>query len=805
MRNMILILFFGIANIVFTQSVTTTIYPTASNFNSGYVKSSGTKFSDDMQVSTSTSYGRGWVQFPLSSIPSSSTINSVTIIFYTFGGTSSSFSNTITGFTGDPISMSGSTLFTTIGAGTVYNTSTWTVGSTVSPSLNIKTLAASSFVEQQLSTGFVNFGFVRGNSTLHSIYGYSNSTYKVRLEINYTNCFNTLNSGSILPENSTFSTGYVTSSGVKTSGNMLVSSNTLYGRGWARFPLNSIPSNATIISANLKFYTFNGVSSSVSNTITGFTGNPITITGTTLYNTIGNGIALNSSTWIMGTISNPALNNKSLSNIAFIQSQLSSGYINIGLFRSSSNLYSIYGLNNSNNTIALEITYSIPFNATINYNGPLSFCTGGSVLLSANSSPGTIYQWKKDGINIPGATSSAYSASSTGNYTVVLSNNLGCSMTSDSINVSVNQLPSPIISGASSICPGNFSVLSVVSNAGSTYQWKNNGINIIGATNSMFTATSAGSYSVTQTNSYGCTSTSPTFSVIVNPIPVSSISSLNPPTFCQGGSANLIASNNSGLTYQWYSNGNLINGANLPTYTATTSGNYNVFLSNNLGCTNWSSNSISINALATPSLIISGDTLICSGQSTVLSANSDGNVTWNGNQNQSAIQVQPALTTTYTVVALSSNNCQSQEQITVYVGEPTDTNLFISSFGPLVFNGLMYSSSGVFTQTLNNIYGCDSLITLNLNIEVNGVDETDFSKINIFPNPNNSGLFNLDNSLEKEFYIEVVNDQFGRKVPYVLEQLSQSNYSMSIPYIPGIYFVGIRIGDKVYYRKCSVI
>jgi hypothetical protein len=47
------------------------------------------------------------------------------------------------------------------------------------------------------------------------------------------------------------------------------------------------------------------------------------------------------------------------------------------------------------------------------------------------------------------------------------------------------------------------------------------------------------------------------------------------------------------------------------------------------------------------------------------------------------------------------------------------------------------------------LYGCGNIITLKLNIEVNGVVETEISKINIFPNPNNSGLFNLENSGEK--------------------------------------------------------
>jgi hypothetical protein len=154
---------------------TVTIYPTNSSMNTGYVQSNGTKYSDNMQVSTSTTYGRGWAKFPLSSIPAGATISAVTIQFYTYGGSTSSGANTIRGFTGDPVSMTGATLYNTIGAGTSYNSSTWTIGSTVSPSLNSRVLAgAETFLQGQIGTGFVNFGFVRGSSNLHSIYGFSN-------------------------------------------------------------------------------------------------------------------------------------------------------------------------------------------------------------------------------------------------------------------------------------------------------------------------------------------------------------------------------------------------------------------------------------------------------------------------------------------------------------------------------------------------------------------------------------------------------------------------------------------------------
>lgn len=50
--------------------------------------------------------------------------------------------------------------------------------------------------------------------------------------------------------------------------------------------------------------------------------------------------------------------------------------------------------------------------------GPLTFCPTGSVTLSFDSIPGIIYQWQKDAVDIPGATSSMLTINEAGNYQV---------------------------------------------------------------------------------------------------------------------------------------------------------------------------------------------------------------------------------------------------------------------------------------------------------------------------------------------------------------------------------------------------
>jgi hypothetical protein len=84
---------------------------------------------------------------------------------------------------------------------------------------------------------------------------------------------------------------------------------------------------------------------------------------------------------------------------------------------------------------------------------------------------------------------------------------------------------------------------------GYTYQWKNNGLKLEGQTSSNFTATATGIYSVEVTNATGCSATSTSLNVLVNTIPVATITPNGPLTFCSGKNVILRASTGSGYLY----------------------------------------------------------------------------------------------------------------------------------------------------------------------------------------------------------------------------------------------------------------
>lgn len=85
---------------------------------------------------------------------------------------------------------------------------------------------------------------------------------------------------------------------------------------------------------------------------------------------------------------------------------------------------------------ALEVTGPPP--TGLSADGPLSFCAGDSVILSAASGTGYSYSWKRNGIIIPGATGESHTAKSKGLYKAVITNLSGCSVTTSSKSVTVN-------------------------------------------------------------------------------------------------------------------------------------------------------------------------------------------------------------------------------------------------------------------------------------------------------------------------------------------------------------------------------
>jgi pectate lyase len=153
-----------------------------------------------------------------------------------------------------------------------------------------------------------------------------------------------------------------------------------------------------------------------------------------------------------------------------------------------------------------------PSSQTVSVGGTATFS------VTASGTAPLTYQWRKDGVNLSGATAPSYSKTNVqtadaGGYSVVVSNSAG-SATSTTATLTVNSSPvAPTITtqpSSQTVNAGGTASFSVAASgtAPLSYQWRKDGANISGATNSSYSKTSvqsadAGGYSVVVSNSAG--------------------------------------------------------------------------------------------------------------------------------------------------------------------------------------------------------------------------------------------------------------------------------------------------------------
>ncbi|TAF64255.1 MAG: T9SS C-terminal target domain-containing protein [Cytophagales bacterium] len=311
--------------------------------------------------------------------------------------------------------------------------------------------------------------------------------------------------------------------------------------------------------------------------------------------------------------------------------------------------YSVRAFDAGGTPVGAEVyvIYYIRSAATITYTGSPTFCTSGSVLLTAtvpNGSP--TYQWYRNSTLIVGATASTYNATLGGDYFVMT--NYGCgSFSSPIVTVTeVTGAPSGLTlssaDGTNRRCAGGSLQLnsSLAVGAQVSYQWYRGSVapgnEIVGATSNTYTVGSAEvlptTYWLQATNGCGSTSASLTVSADAAPTALNVPSPTPSSTICEGQTATLqvVSVTNSGsviLGYEWYKDGVLV--ANSPSnlYTATESGTYTAKAYNKCGSTPFSTARV-VTVIKPPTTAFIGfddsPTLGCGRTQVRLYANSNG-------------------------------------------------------------------------------------------------------------------------------------------------------------------------------------
>lgn len=241
-----------------------------------------------------------------------------------------------------------------------------------------------------------------------------------------------------------------------------------------------------------------------------------------------------------------------------------------------------------------------------------------SVVLDTSGS--YTYQWKKDGVAIPGATGSTLrlvnvTVYQAGIYSVIVANNSG-TVTSNAVTLAVNSpltITANPVSRAAGIGDTMSSAFSVTATASPgvtlSYQWRKDGVNLAGATSatlalSSIKAADFGTYSVTVSSPSGTVTSSPAVLYRVSDPSVAPVITREPKgiTIKAGSSLILSVSATGSPTpnYQWQLNGTAIPGATASTLVltdilASQSGSYNVVVTNSAGTASSKSATVVIN------------------------------------------------------------------------------------------------------------------------------------------------------------------------------------------------------------------
>lgn len=352
----------------------------------------------------------------------------------------------------------------------------------------------------------------------------------------------------------------------------------------------------------------------------------------------------------------------------------------------------------SSGTIIKTTTGGEPCTIVANAGVDQTVCSGQSATLTATG--GSTYSWNT-GANTASIT---VTPSSTTTYTVTATSTNGCTA-SDKVIVNFTTGGPASISIADSptgsICSGtSITFTATPTNGGvATYQWRLNGTDITGATNSTYITSSLVSTDAIicrMTSGLSCATGSPATSnsitkTVYPSVPVSiSIAASPNGGVCPGTSVTFTASpSNGGGTpaYQWKKNVTNIAGATTTAYTSSTlvtGDTITCTLTSSVSCPSGNpatSNSIAMtvsSALAASIIITASPGLtICPGTSVTFTATSTNGGTPGYQWKKNGTTIAGATNSTYTSTALANNDnitCDMTSSLSCATGSPATSN-----------------------------------------------------------------------------------------------------------------------------------
>ena len=161
------------------------------------------------------------------------------------------------------------------------------------------------------------------------------------------------------------------------------------------------------------------------------------------------------------------------------------------------------------------------------------------------------------------------------------------------------------------------------------------------------------------------------------------------------------------------------NGDTTRTIQISQSGNYSVRLVSEEGYKSPWSDTIIVALYPYNAPIIAGNTDICQGSSTTITVENASSILWSNGQNINSLTVSPNRNRTYEFTMTDEYGCNYSDSVRITVHQPNQVNLVATICQGNTYNenGFNVDSAGTYIRNLQTIYGCDSIVTLNLSIE----------------------------------------------------------------------------------------
>lgn len=309
-----------------------------------------------------------------------------------------------------------------------------------------------------------------------------------------------------------------------------------------------------------------------------------------------------------------------------------------------------------------EVVVSLLASAAGNAGVDVQICPGDSVQLQASG--GVSYEWITttfiDDVNV---SNPSVFPPVTSNYIVEVTNSDGC-LGTDTVSVEVFE-PLLVVSNDTAICFADTIELSA--SGGTAYTWYPSiEINNTTIANPEAYPSVTRYYYVDSEDGNGCTSTDSVL-ITVQPLPVADAGSDQ--SICVGEEAQLNASG--GTNYSWIPAATLNNAAIAnPVATPTTTTDYEVVVSDDLGCSDADTITVTVNPL--PTVNAGADATLCLGQTVQLTATGADSYEWTPATGLSDSTIfnptaEPTLPTEYVVEGTDVNGCVNTDTVFVDV------------------------------------------------------------------------------------------------------------------------------------------